>query len=164
MSGAVRVVDHGANALLRAVTGARPAVVKVGIVGSKASAQEADSGLTVAEVAEKHEFGIGVHRRSWLIDYVDANMSLLQARMRAIADTVVRLHRPERPGLEQFGQKAVGEIQERIAARIPPPLSDVTIAMKGSDVPLIDTGQLRSSISYIVENAGGPGPAAGGTP
>lgn len=33
-----------------------------------------------------------------------------------------------------------------------PPNSPITVAMKGSDMPLIDTGQLRKSITYVVKD------------
>ena len=49
-----------------------------------------------------------------------------------------------------LGQKYVGQIQARISAGIPPPLAESTIARKGSSVPLIDTGQLRSAVTYEV--------------
>jgi len=152
VSASVRVVDRGADALVRA---AREAAgdwsVRVGIMGSEAgAAHEEAAGLTVAEVAEAHEFGVGVPRRSWLLDYVDATQETARRRIRSVLEAVTRRGLPFGPGLEQFGQVTVGEIQQRIADRIDPPLSEATIAAKGSDVPLINTGQLRSSITYVV--------------
>jgi hypothetical protein len=48
----------------------------------------------------------------------------------------------------------VGVIKQRIANGIAPPNSPYTIARKGSSKPLIDTGQLRNSITYQVEIGG----------
>ena len=148
----VRIVDRGADGLVKA---AREAMgdwsVRVGIMGSEAGAAHEEAvGMTVAEVAEKHEFGIGVPRRSWLLDYVDATEEMARRRLRSVLEAVTQRKAPLAPGLEQFGQITVGEIQQRIADRIDPPLSEATIAAKGSDVPLINTGQLRSSITYVV--------------
>jgi len=38
------------------------------------------------------------------------------------------------------------------------PNSPRTVKRKGSDRPLIDTGQLRKSITYVIRNTGGGGP------
>jgi hypothetical protein len=51
----------------------------------------------------------------------------------------------------RIGMVAVGDVQRRIVQRIPPPNAPSTIAKKGSDVPLIDTGRLRQSVDYTVE-------------
>jgi len=53
--------------------------------------------------------------------------------------------------LTRFGLRYVGLIQQRISSGIAPPNSPVTVARKGSATPLIDTGQLRSSIRSKVE-------------
>ena len=41
--------------------------------------------------------------------------------------------------------------EAKIASNIPPALAPETIERKGSSVALIDTGQLRSSITWQVE-------------
>ena len=53
--------------------------------------------------------------------------------------------------LSVLGMALVGDVQQRIRNRIPPPNAPYTIARKGSDVPLIDTGRLRQSIDFVVE-------------
>lgn len=55
--------------------------------------------------------------------------------------------------LDRLGLVWVGEIQQGIADRVPPPNAPSTIKKKGSDVPLIDTGQLRSAITHKVTGA-----------
>ena len=59
-----------------------------------------------------------------------------------------------RRSLDLMGVRAQGGIQKRIAAGIAPPLDPATIKRKGSSKPLIDTGQLRSSITYRIASGG----------
>ena len=151
MSARVVVRDRGANSLLRAVEeGHASHWVKVGIIGSNGD-KTYEEGESIAEVAEKHEFGIGVPQRSWLRGYVDPNVSAIENDLRSIARMVLIQHRSVMLGLGQLGAKSVGGIQARIASRIPPDLAPLTLALRrhGGDVPLIDTGQLRSSISFL---------------
>lgn len=54
---------------------------------------------------------------------------------------------------EWAGQLATRDIQKKIASITTPPNSPRTIAIKGSDKPLQDTGQLRQSIRHVVRNA-----------
>jgi hypothetical protein len=150
----VRVVDHGADALIRRIQrGRQPTTVKTGVIGDGAQARSVNGGaaaLTVADVASFNEFGIGVPERSFIRAYVDENQPQLIQRLRAIARAVAK-GKPLEPGLEQFGALVVGEIQRRISAGIAPENHPDTIERKGSSTPLIDTGQLRSSITYLVE-------------
>jgi hypothetical protein len=65
--------------------------------------------------------------------------------------TVIEGKRTSDQVLEILGQRAVGQIQERIASGIAPANAPSTVAKKGSSTPLIDTGVLRSSITYQVK-------------
>lgn len=103
-------------------------------------------GLTMAQLGAIHEFGLGVPERSFLRSFRDqraddiGKVFLLLVQRRGVSQAVWEL----------LGQWCVGEIQKRIAAGTPPPNAPSTIARKGSSTPLIDTGQLRSSITYAV--------------
>lgn len=54
--------------------------------------------------------------------------------------------------LRKIGVLAQGYIQEEITSLSSPPNSPVTIERKGSSNPLIDTGEMRASVTYKVEN------------
>lgn len=144
----VRVVDRGAARLLRTV-GAGPAHVDVGVLGAEGEAEHAGApGVTVAQVAAWAELGIGQPMRSWLRAWVDENESTIQAQISSelrlvIAGTITRDQ-----ALARIGAWMVGQIQARIAAGIDPPNAPSTIEKKGSSTPLIDKGQLRSSITH----------------
>jgi hypothetical protein len=120
------------------------------VLGEKAAADH--GGLTVGDLAEIHEFGLGVPERSFLRAWFDANREKIQETLRS-AHRQVLLGKltPQKAG-ELIGMKFVGEIQTWIGSgKVKPPLAPSTIERKGSSVPLIDTGQLRAAISYLVE-------------
>jgi hypothetical protein len=131
----------------------------IGIIDGGAEHQGRDgqgSGITVGELAAIHEFGLGVPRRSFLADWFDENKQEIENFVVRGGRAIVRGKLTAEQFMDQFGQWAVGSIQERMSNNIPPPLAPETIARKGSSVALIDTGQLRSSISYKVDSSAIP--------
>jgi hypothetical protein len=153
----ITVKDNGAIAMLSRLL--ENGALSVGVLAEDAAEQHENedgepSGLTVGEIAEIHEFGLGsAPRRSFLAGWADQNADQIktvvirggQALARGKIASIDQL-------LEQIGVWAVGSIQARMATSIPPPNAPATIKRKGSSVALIDTGQLRSSISYRVDD------------
>lgn len=138
-------------------------VVTVGIHAAEGGASHAAEGeesstATVADVASYHEFGLGVPQRSFIRGWADENEKVNKQRLSDIAKAVMsaRISSP-RMGLTRFGLLAVAEIQQRMAEGIPPALDEATVKAKGSSTPLIDTGQLRSSITAVVSRKGKSG-------
>lgn len=153
----VRDTDRGANALMRELD--KDGEVRVGIMGREAREQkdgDGSGGLTVAEVGSFHEFGLGVPRRSFLRDTVDQKETRIRSALKQVAARVGR-GAPLELELERIGLQIQGIIQDRISQSIPPPLAPETIRRKKSSVSLIDTGQLRSSITYAVTTSRGNG-------
>lgn len=54
--------------------------------------------------------------------------------------------------LSKLGVMASGDIQKEITALKSPPNSPVTIALKGSSNPLIDTGEMRASVTWKIDD------------
>jgi len=150
MASRVKDIDKGAKALLERLS--RTMSVKVGVIGSDAvQAHKKEPELTVVDVATKNEFGIGVPRRSWLRDYVDQNERTLKRYERNVGREIIQ-GMPPREAMGHFGNQIVGEIQQRISDHgVPPPNSRAWEEIKGSNTPLINTGQLWSSITHAVE-------------
>lgn len=149
----VRVVDRGANALLRRLAKSRE-VVRVGILDdSPKKAREGAGGRYNLEVAAVHEFGApaaGIPQRSFIRATVDLNAGEIARLQHATMTAYVQGKVTLRQGLDRIGMKVAAMMQKRIAAGIDPPLAESTIARKGSSKPLVDTGQLRSSITWAV--------------
>ena len=149
MSSRVESRDRGANALLRTLKSIAPLTLNVGIL--EKGGDDHGNGLTVADVATFHEFGTAtIPERSFIRAWYDESFTANKAAMRAVLAGVTRGQYTLRQAFEQLGSLFVAQIQARIVAHIPPPLAESTIKAKGSSTPLIDTGQLKSSITYQV--------------
>jgi hypothetical protein len=148
--------DRGAKRLAKLLA---DGALSVGVLGGDASAGHEDSDLTVGEIAEIHEFGLGsAPRRSFLAGWVDEKKDEITSVIVKGSRALARGKVASMPVLlEQIGAWAVGSIQERISNGIEPPNAPETIKRKGSSVPLIDKGQLRASISYRVDQDKIPG-------
>jgi len=156
----VTVKDNGWSLLKARLNKTRPRV-KVGIFGDAAAAKANDSKTaTVGQIANAHEHGIGVPRRSWLGDTIDANQSDIIAGLRKAAAAVLK---SKDPGLEakllaQTGQHIAGLARQRISSGISPALSSSYLERKlrkypGATTPLIASGQMWGAIGSVVEGA-----------
>ncbi len=164
----VKDTDHGYRAMLARLTRASSGVkLTVGIHERKGNEEHAGAnGLTIADVGAFHEFGLGTNpRRSFIADWSDEREEDHRSAIRKVANAVVsgKLRSLEQ-GLERLGSLFVGEVQKRMAEGILPELKEATIDRKGSSVPLIDTGVLRSSITYEITGATGGSHEGGGEP
>ena len=120
--------------------------IRVGVL----SQESYGGGLTVQDVATFHEFGtIHAPQRSFIRSTYDANIPALTEMVGDAAAKVLAGSDMKKEG-GLIGLWLQAKIQKRITDRIPPPLAQSTIDAKGSDVPLIDTGRLRRSITFEV--------------
>lgn len=112
---------------------------------------EEGGGVRLIDVAIAHEFGLGVPRRSFVADWQDENADRHRKQVQAMAKAIVKGTVPNAEvAAERLANLWVAEVQRRIVAGIAPALHPKTIARKKSSTPLIDTGQLRSSIAYAL--------------
>jgi len=151
MSTTVIVIDKGWRDIQRKI-GAVGSVC-VGLLGAKAAKTYPDGhGETTAEIGAVHEYGDearNIPQRSFLRSTVRANQEKYTKLLAKAAAEVIFEGKPDL-ALLKVGLVAAGDVRKRIAEGIPPALSEKTIARKGSSTPLIDTGQLRSSIDAEV--------------
>jgi phage gpG-like protein len=129
--------------------------VTVGIQGPKGEKQR-EGGITNVELAEIHEFGApsaGIPQRSFLRSTADEGMSKWKKRLGEEMGKVVTDGADVRRALTVVGEEFRAAVIDRINAHIPPPLGQATIDRKGSDTPLIDTGELVRSITVHVGKA-----------
>jgi phage gpG-like protein len=130
--------------------------VKLGILGEKAKAVHNDTDLTNVEIGTIHEFGSmsnNIPRRSFLKNTVVKKESDIQKKIRSL----LKRHYNKPDGLEKvatligiYGEALVQEAFETGGFGTWQPLSQRTIDAKNSSAILIDTGQLRGSISSKV--------------
>lgn len=152
MAGAVvkKDEDKGYEALARVVFGFGNPQVVVGILAKDAGRTEAD-GTTVLDVGIYNEFGTPtIPPRSFLRAWFDQAQPEMRKTLLALMKAVLAGKTTKEKALNLLGQWAQGQVQARIASSIPPANAASTVRQKGSSGTLIDTGQLRSAISYGV--------------
>lgn len=155
MSG-VTDTDHGWRAMLaRAREIAQGRTVKVGILEDAPKEERGGetSALSLVEVALLHEFGAparGIPQRSFIRATIDEHAAEIRTLLTATAARALEGLITPQQALDQVGAKVAGWVQTRITAGIAPPLKAATIARKGSSKPLVDSGQLKSAITWKV--------------
>lgn len=144
------------------------------LVGYPDGKSEAD-GTPVALVAATHEFGSpsqGIPERPTLRPGIQRKMPQLVRLNRINLIKVLRGQMTMRDALGQLGNMAVGAVKEEIDKGNHAPLAPATIARRRAkrskgwnakldkaaaksggtiDRPLIDSGQMRQSVTYIIE-------------
>lgn len=137
----VKVVDHGAVNLLEITKKAHP-LVDIGVIGAKAEAKHGDA--TVGLIASVHEFGLGnCPRRSFIADWFEEATPEMIVFVKRLTLLLVQGKIKDGQFVKLLGEKAKGDIQKRMALGIEPKPLKYRVG-----TPLIDTGVLRSSITY----------------
>ena len=109
-----------------------------------------ENGATVMEVAAYNEFGSSdTPARPFMKQSFESHGDELQAACDEVNRTLANGGNTQQ-ALEKLGVMAKGLIQEEIASGNFAPNAASTIAKKGSDKPLIDTGNMRQSVNYVV--------------
>jgi len=153
----VRVVNDEWRRIMRTVTSMGKQVVKIGVVGDEAT-NEVEPGITLARLAGVHEYGAAIQMKWGVLlipersfirstiatkkNYVDEIAKLVKA--------VVDGRITEEVALNRLGARISGDVKAAIGKGIPPPNAETTIERKGSSKPLIDTGRLRSAVTWAV--------------
>ena len=123
--------------------------VQIGVF--QADSDPYPDGTDVISIAFAHEFGTyRVPERSFMRAGFDSNKSRIDQICESLLDRVIQGELAVAAMYEAIGAEVVGLIQDYLTNLRDPPNSPETIARKGSSNPLIDTGQLRSSITWKV--------------
>lgn len=147
--------DRGYRALLLGIAKlAEEPYVTLGI-HEDVGARRDEDGATVAEYATFNEFGMGVPERSFLRSTVDEDREEIARRLETAITDQLDGRRTVGQALERLGLWTVGRVKKKIRDLRDPPNAPRTIALKGSDNPLIDTGRMRNSIAHRVHGLRG---------
>lgn len=123
--------------------------VDVGILAGEGKHEDSD--LTVAQVGFFHEFGtVLVPERSFIRSTINGKAKEIKKVAAAQYKKVLNGKITNEQGLGILGAFTAGLIQETFTSNNWVPNSEATQRIKGSSTPLIDTGQLRQSISFKV--------------
>ena len=153
-------MDRGFDLLKKALEAARArgSYVKAGVIGTGATENRHSGGGTGATnvlIAAVHEFGSpehGIPERAPIRTSFEAHRGEYLEMLRSVVKSVYQLKGGLEPGLGRIGAKMAADIKRGITSGpgLPPPLAPETVARKGSDRPLVDTGQYVNSITWEV--------------
>ena len=149
MTGQVKVNDRVWRGVLKRVSEMKRGTVRVGVMGDAGD----EKGVSLAEIAAFHEFGTStIPERSFLRSTFYGHAAEgLRVMCEKLSKAIVEGKLDEPRALGLLGTWAVAEVKKTIRASIAPELAAATIAAKGSSLPLVDSGQLINSITYVVE-------------
>ena len=125
-----------------------------GARASASAAAKSNDAIPLATIAAIHEFGSPDHNipeRSFLRAGIRRGMPKFRDVNFDSLRKVVLGKMPVEAAIERLGVVAVGEVKREFVVGRFKPLKPETIKRKGSSRPLIDTAQLRQSITYVVE-------------
>ena len=109
-----------------------------------------DDGTTIAQIAAYNEFGTStIPARPFMQDTVNQNQEAIVASIEQ-AMTMIKNWTPAKEILNRIGVSSVALMQKQIRDGQYEPNSPVTVAIKGSSHPLIDTGRMWQSIHYVI--------------
>jgi len=119
--------------------------------GEASGATISDEGLTIAQVATFHEFG-GKNDHPPERSFIRRTVYEKDAEINGMIKSEMKTFFLGNPltALGRVGLFVQSAIQRLIHDRKLKPNEPSTIARKGSDTPLIDTGQLVQSVRYVV--------------
>ena len=131
---------------IEASAGKAPKGVRVGLP------KGSDGG--VLDIALYNHFGTsrGIPPRPFITIGIAKKRGEIRASLRQIAKSVVEGKYDLGTGMEKLGQLGQQAIQDQIGSNMPPPNSPATVKAKGSSKTLIDTGRMRASITFQVED------------
>lgn len=137
-------------------------MVKVGLPASTASASNIQKGIWQEFGTKGSGKGFGTPRgggfggpipeRPFMRNAMRDNRVKYRDGMAKSAPQILRGETAIRTVLSKLGALAQGDIQSEITSLSSPPNSPVTIAIKGSSNPLIDTGAMRQAITWVIED------------
>lgn len=146
----VQIIDNRRvwDLLLKNVKVSKKSYTKVGYQ-RKDQKKEKESDVLVVDVAIANEFGTNkIPARSFIRTYFEGNKNKLAKLGMALYMDVIIGKKTPKLALGQLGEYTKAGIQKKIDEIIYPPNAPETIAKKKSSKPLIDTGQLRASVTH----------------
>ena len=149
--------DHGYKRLKSTLRELDDAHVYVGVLQDRGSERTSDGKITLAGYAAVNEFGSEdgrVPERSFLRSTVDEERDTYeQALQRGLGKVIDGTSTTERE-LGLVGARVSRDVKRKIRELKEPANAPLTIERKGSANPLIDTGRLRQSITFLVKMDG----------
>lgn len=154
MAGSDKITPAGEK-LLKNLNKMKKLQVRVGVQGGKKykkkSRDRKEEGADLVDIAIWNELGTGrIPARPFLGQTVDQHGAEIQKAAAQLVQKICKGQLDAQSALKQLGVLTVGYVQNQITDGDFEPNAPMTVQRKGSDHPLIDTGQLRQGISYVI--------------
>lgn len=148
----IKDTDKGFLAIKKALLSLKKKEIKVGIL--EGAGKNAKTGTLIVDYAIANEYGTSkIPERSFMRSTYDEKQQEWNKTLDKIVSSVVEGNINDIEQKINFvGVQMVNDIKEKIDSNIPPLLAETTIKRKGSSRTLIDTGIMRASITYKIEN------------
>lgn len=155
-------------ALEKQVKQFKDSAVKIGLPEKEGGKAHKDSNLTIAQIGAIHEFGVpekGIEKRSFLREPMMDNQKKIQKLVQTKFNAIINNRITATMALDQLGEFGMNLSKESFRDNSWKANADITVnggwmtkngksfyvKGKGTSAPLVATGQLRNSITYIVE-------------
>lgn len=154
MAGSDKITPAGEK-LLKNLNKMKKLQVRVGVQGGKKYKKKSrdgkEEGADLVDIAIWNELGTGrIPARPFLGQTVDQHGAEIQKAAAQLVQKICKGQLDAQSALKQLGVLTVGYVQNQITDGDFEPNAPMTVQRKGSDHPLIDTGQLRQGISYVI--------------
>lgn len=158
MKSGVRVVRDNFAAIMAQMTALSKGDVLVGIPADETERQKGDP-ITNAALGYIHEMGApaaNIPARPWLVPGIKNAQDKISTRLGAAMRAALLQNAAERDRqLHAAGLIAASAAKAMINSNIAPALADATLAARRArgvtrENTLVDTGQLRNSVTYVV--------------
>jgi hypothetical protein len=130
-----------------------PNRVKVGFPAGKADADVVQRAIWNHFGTSGGGWGGPIPERPFLHNAMADHRSEYRGHMKKAAAKILKGQTALHTVLAKLGVLAQGHIQGEITNLSSPPNSPVTVALKGSSNPLIDTGEMRQAVTWKVDDA-----------
>lgn len=132
-----------------------PSTVKVGFPKSQSSASNIEKAVWnefgTRGGASGGGWGGPIPERPFMRNAMRNNRNKYRSVLRSSAAGILMGETKLPIVLSKLGALAQGDIQGEITSLSSPPNSPVTVLLKGSSKPLIDTGAMRQAVTWIIE-------------
>lgn len=126
----------------------------IGVPQEKSQREGNNEPITNAELMFIHSKGSPIRNippRPTIEPTIDKNNSKIAQKYSEAIKKILLFRKNEgRQDLEKLGLWLVNKVRAMFGSDELTPLRPATIKAKGSDRPLIDTGQLRKSVTYVI--------------
>lgn len=155
MAGSDKITPAGEK-LLKNLNKMKKLQVRVGVQGGKRYKKKSrdgkeEEGTDLVDIAIWNELGTGrIPARPFLGQTVDQHGGEIQQISAEMVQKICKGQLDAQSAFKKIGVVTVGYVQDQITNGEFEPNAPMTVQRKGSDHPLIDTGQLRRGISYVI--------------